>query len=72
MVYRVYVEKKPELAHEAASLLGELTNLLGVKALTGLRVINRYDVENLDPELFEYAKKTVFSEPQVDLVYDTL
>ena len=72
MVYRVYVEKKPELAHEAASLLGELTNLLGVKALTGLRIVNRYDVENLDPELFEYAKKTVFSEPQVDLVYDTL
>ena len=72
MVYRVYVEKKPELAHEAASLFGELTNLLGVKGLTGLRVINRYDVENLDPELFEYAKKTVFSEPQVDLVYDEL
>ena len=72
MVYRVYVEKKPELAHEAASLFSELTNLLGVKDLTGLRVINRYDVENLDPELFDYAKKTVFSEPQVDLVYDEL
>jgi len=72
MVYRVYVEKKPGLAHEAASLLGELKNLLGVKNLEGLRVVNRYDVENLDPELFAYAKKTVFSEPQVDLVSDTL
>ena len=72
MVYRVYVEKKPGLAHEAASLLGELKNLLGVKNLEGLRVVNRYDVENLGPELFAYAKKTVFSEPQVDLVSDTL
>ena len=72
MVYRVYVEKKPELAHEAASLLNELKNLLGVKNLAGLRVINRYDVENIDPALFDYARKTVFSEPQVDLTYDTL
>ena len=68
MVYRVYVEKKPGLAHEAASLLGELKNLLGVKNLEGLRVVNRYDVEDLDPELYAYAKKTVFSEPQVEEV----
>ena len=61
MVYRVYVEKKPELAHEASSLLGELRGLLGLRALTGLRVVNRYDVENIDPALFAYARGTVFS-----------
>ncbi len=72
MVYRVYVEKRPELAHEAAGLLGELKNLPGLEGLEGLRVINRYDVENLDPALFDYARRTVFSEPQVDLVSDTL
>ncbi|MBR6353702.1 MAG: phosphoribosylformylglycinamidine synthase [Oscillospiraceae bacterium] len=72
MVYRVYVEKKPELAHEAAALLGELRNLLGITGLTGLRVVNRYDVENIEPALFAYARDTVFSEPQVDRVYDTL
>ena len=63
MVYRVYVEKKPELAHEAASLLHELKNLLGVQNLTGVRVVNRYDVENIEPALFAYARSTVFSEP---------
>ena len=72
MVYRVYVEKKPELAHEAAALLGELRNLLGITGLTGLRVVNRYDVENIEPALFAYARDTVFSEPQVDRVYDAL
>ncbi len=72
MVYRVYVEKKPELAHEANGLLSELKNLVGIKALTSLRVINRYDVENLAPELFEKAIRTIFSEPQLDIVTDEL
>ncbi|MBQ9685581.1 MAG: phosphoribosylformylglycinamidine synthase [Oscillospiraceae bacterium] len=72
MVYRVFVEKKPALAHEAKSLLADARNLLGLTALEGVRVINRYDVENIDPALFEAAKRTVFSEPQVDLVSDTL
>ena len=72
MVYRVYVEKKPELAHEANTLLTEANGLLGLRTLTGLRVLNRYDAENITAELFEYAKKTVFSEPQLDLVYDEL
>ena len=72
MVYRVYVEKKPGLAHEAASLLNELQSFLGVAGLKGLRVVNRYDVENIEPALFAYARDTVFSEPQVDFVSDTL
>ena len=68
MVYRVFVEKKKELANEAKSLLSDVRTLLGIKALTDVRVINRYDAENITEELFEYAKQTVFSEPQLDLV----
>ena len=70
MVYRVYSEKKKEFAHEASALLSEAGKLLGIKGLTGVRVLNRYDAENIRPELFEYAKTTVFSEPQVDICQD--
>jgi len=72
MVYRVYVEKKAGLQHEAAGLLGELRTLLGITALEGLRVLNRYDVELADEKLFDRAVRTVFSEPQVDNTYDVL
>ena len=72
MVYRVYVEKKSELAAEAKSLKGELVNLLQIKGLKDLRIINRYDVENIDKELFDYCKGTVFSEPQLDMVSESL
>ncbi len=72
MVYRVYVEKKAELAHEANGLRSELCNLVGIKGLTGVRVINRYDVENIDKALFDKAVRTIFSEPQLDIVSDTL
>ena len=67
MVYRVYVEKKKELAHEAKALLSDARTLLGMKELTDVRVINRYDAENITAELFDYAIKTVFSEPQLDI-----
>ncbi|MEE1504173.1 MAG: phosphoribosylformylglycinamidine synthase, partial [Acutalibacteraceae bacterium] len=67
MVYRVYVEKKKELAHEAKALLGDARTLLGIKNLEDVRVINRYDAENITEELFDYAIKTVFSEPQLDI-----
>ena len=66
MVRRIYVEKKPALRQEAAGLLNELRSLLGISALTGLRLINRYDVEGLDEATFQRAVQTVFSEPQVD------
>ncbi|MBQ8395806.1 MAG: phosphoribosylformylglycinamidine synthase, partial [Oscillospiraceae bacterium] len=72
MVYRVYVEKKSELANEAKALLNDAKTLLGICALENVRVINRYDAENITPELFDYAKKTVFSEPQLDIVTDEL
>ncbi|MBO7397794.1 MAG: phosphoribosylformylglycinamidine synthase [Clostridia bacterium] len=66
MVYRVYVEKKKEFAHEAAALLQDAKGLLGIGGLESVRVVNRYDAENITRELFDYAVKTVFSEPQVD------
>ena len=68
MVYRVFVEKKKELANEAKALLSDAKALLGIKGLTDVRVINRYDAENITEELFAYAKQTVFSEPQLDVV----
>ena len=61
MVYRVYVEKKPELANEAKALLSDARNLLGISALENVRLLNCYDAENIDSDLFEYATKTVFS-----------
>ena len=66
MVKRIYVEKKPALRHDAKGLLSELRSLLGISGLTGLRIINRYDVEGLDEAVFDRAVRTVFSEPQVD------
>ena len=68
MVYRVYVEKKPGLDHEAQALKNDLTGLLGMGSLTRVRLLNRYDVEGVSPELFESLKSTVFAEPQLDTV----
>ena len=68
MVYRVYVEKKPELAGEARSVLSDIRGLLGITSLENIRVLNRYDVENIEEALFESCKQTVFSEPQLDIV----
>ena len=68
MVYRIYVEKKAELAHEAHTLKNELCQLVGIKGLESVRVLNRYDVENIDEALFEKTVGTVFSEPQLDVV----
>ncbi|NCB74381.1 MAG: phosphoribosylformylglycinamidine synthase [Clostridia bacterium] len=72
MVYRVYVEKKPSEALEARALFGELRSFLGIKELTDLRIVNRYDVENIADELFEQSKFTVFAEPQLDVVSEEL
>ncbi len=72
MVYRVYVEKKEGLRHEATGLLGEFRTLLGISALADVRVLNRYDVELSDEALFHRAVRTVFSEPQVDETYGDL
>ena len=68
MVYRVYVEKKAGQTHEANGLLREIKDFLQINGLTSVRVINRYDAENIEKSLFDYAVNTVFSEPQVDNV----
>ncbi len=67
MVYRIFVEKKPGLDNEARALLSDARTLLGISGLEKVRLLNRYDAENMDPELFNYAVKTVFSEPQLDI-----
>ncbi len=72
MVYRVFVEKKKSQAHEAKALYSDATALLGITGLTDVRIINRYDAENISEELFNYAKGTVFSEPQLDDVSEEL
>ena len=69
MVYRVFVEKKEAAANEAKGLLSELKTFLGIDGLKSVRVLNRYDVEDIDEALFEECIGSVFSEPQVDLVY---
>ena len=69
MVYRIYAEKKPGYDHEAAALYNELKSFLGIEGLTGVRILNRYDVENIDEGLFTQAVSNVFSEPMVDDVY---
>ncbi len=72
MVERVYSEKKESLAVEAKALRSDLESVLGIKGIKKLRIINRYDAENISHELFCYAKSTVFSEPQLDIVTDSL
>ncbi|MEG2004230.1 MAG: phosphoribosylformylglycinamidine synthase, partial [Clostridia bacterium] len=66
MVYRIYTEKKQALANDAAALKNDITFLLSIKNLEKLRILNRYDIENIDKKLFEYSINTVFSEPQLD------
>ena len=68
MVYRVYVEKKPGQTHEADSLLKEVKDFLQISGLESVRILNRYDVENIEEELFQNSVNTVFAEPQVDNV----
>ena len=70
MVYRVYVEKKTGLDHEAQTLLDECVRLLGIDRLTGVRLLNRYDAEDIDKALFDRCRMTVFGEPQLDDVTD--
>ena len=72
MVFRVYVEKKAGLDNEARGLLSEARNLLGLDRLQGVRLFNRYDAENISEEMFRYAVKTVFSEPQLDIAADSI
>ncbi len=66
MVYRIFVEKKPGLDNEAKALRKDAKTFLGIRGLEKIRLLNRYDAENIGPELFQLAVKEVFSEPQLD------
>ena len=70
MVYRIFVEKKPGLAPEAAGLLADCRTFLGLTALEKVRILNRYDVEGIEEALFNASRTTVFSEPQLDDICD--
>ena len=68
-VKRVYVEKKPEFAVQAKELRHEVKSYLGIKTVKNVRVLIRYDVENLSDSTFERACNGVFAEPPVDVLY---
>ncbi len=72
MVYRIYVEKKDGLDNEARALRSEIKTFLGINSVERVRIINRYDAENITEELFDYAVNTVFSEPQLDNAFKTV
>ncbi len=69
-VRRVYVEKKPDFAVKAKELSEEIKNYLGIKTVTRVRVLIRYDIENISEETYKKALMTVFSEPPVDDIYE--
>ena len=69
VVRRVYVEKKQDFAVKARELEEEIRSYLGIEGVTGVRVLMRYDVENISDEVFERACRTVFAEPPVDILY---
>ena len=66
MVYRIYVEKKDGFDHEAKSLLSDARELLELSGIERIRIINRYDAEDIEKSLFDACVKTVCSEPQMD------
>ena len=69
-VRRLFVEKKPDFAVTAKSLSHEIRHYLGINQIKGVRVLIRYDVENLSDNVYDKAIRTVFSEPPVDDVYE--
>nr|WP_320132824.1 phosphoribosylformylglycinamidine synthase [uncultured Holophaga sp.] len=69
-IRRLFVEKKPEFAVEARHILHDLRDNLGVAALQGLRLVVRYDIEGLEPQVLDAARWTVFAEPPLDEVFE--
>ncbi|MCR5747980.1 MAG: phosphoribosylformylglycinamidine synthase [Lachnospiraceae bacterium] len=70
MVKRVYVEKKTEFAVKAKELYEEIQNFVGIKSMTGLRYLIRYDIEDIRDDIYKKACTSVFSEPPVDDLYE--
>ena len=71
-VERIFVEKKTPYAVEAQGILKEIREILLINSVTGLRLLNRYDVEGIDRALFERCMPIVFMEPPLDIAYKTL
>ncbi|HCB99726.1 MAG TPA: phosphoribosylformylglycinamidine synthase, partial [Ruminococcaceae bacterium] len=71
-VYRIFVEKRQEFSVEAANILTDLRTAFQIDGLSRLRILNRYDVEGITEKTFEKAKTTIFSEPQVDMLYSKM
>ncbi len=65
-VRRIYVEKKAPFAVKAAELKADISNFLCIAGVTGVRVLIRYDVENISDDVFDKASRMIFSEPPVD------
>ena len=72
MVCRIFVEKRPGLDNEARGLASDINELLQIESVKKVRLFNRYDVDNITKELFDYSVNTVFSEPQLDVVTEEL
>ena len=68
MVYRIYVEKKAGLDNEAVALMSEISTFLGIKSVERVRILNRYDAENITKELFDYAVGTVIFHSLVNVI----
>ena len=71
MVYRVYVSKKEGYNNEDKGVLADLRNNLGITSVKKVKIFNRYDVENIEKDVFDSAVKSIFSEMQVDDTYST-
>ena len=71
-VKRIYVEKKSGFDIPAQALLGDLVESLGLEKLTNVRLINRYDIQGINEAEYAQARNIVFSEPNVDIVYDEI
>ena len=69
-VRRIYVEKKKAYAVRAVELFENIKTYLGISAIAGVRVLVRYDIENLDDKTFSEARGTIFSEPPLDELYE--
>ena len=69
-VKRVFVEKKPEYAIKARELREEIESYLDITEVTGVRVLVRYDIENISEDVYKEALRTIFSEPPVDEVFE--
>ena len=69
-VRRIYVEKKKPFAVQAKELKEEIGSYLGISTVKNVRVLIRYDVENLSEDTYERSRGTIFSEPPVDILYE--